>query len=503
MPSMSRRLLFVSAAFLVLYSVSLIFVWVKWAKMKDYATTSLNKEIVGENLDVDESRGYPRQAWRKHEFKCLGWVETDDAGDEQGSRRECWQRIQAGDAGYCEVQNITSGEVFHVMHTTSLSLKDDTRFTCELAKDFSSFQFFANAYRHDPPMVISQSVTQGIVMAVYGDVLPSAFASIHRLRDIGCKLPIELWFRHDELTPENSVLMALAENFGPIHFRQIFDERIYGFNVKVHALYYSQFANVLLLDADNFAVRDPTPLFSTPAMKTFGAVFWPDFWSPQNSIFNLHAQSLVWELLGLDYVNMAEQESGQVMVNRATSKPMLERLVYFATHKPNLFTKLKLVWGDKDLFRLAWLQMKKSFYYNDRRIPGTLGIINRGRQRYCGVTMVQYDLDGDKMLFWHRNTIKLSGRGDDRHVWYALQELSPVGAEYGSPKIQSYSGERIFNETSCFGIKRYEINAGVQMKRVAELGTELNSLEDTLIKYARQAYKLLHGDTAVPNVVTD
>lgn len=322
-------------------------------------------------------------------------------------------------------------------------------------------------------MAIVQPNTQGIVMAVYDSVLPSAFASIRRLRDTGCKLPVELWFRYDELSPENPVLALLIENFGPVHLRRIFDERIYGFNVKVHALYYSQFTSVLLLDADNFAVKDPTPLFTSSAMKTFSAVFWPDFWSPGNSIFNLHAQSLVWELLGLDYVEMLEQESGQVLVNRAMSRPMLEQLLYYATHRPNLFTKLKLVWGDKDLFRLAWLQTKQKFFYNDRRMPGTLGIVNQDRQRYCGVTMVQYDLDGDSMLFWHRNTIKLSGRGDDRQVWYALQELDPLDDGYPTPKIQSYNGERIFNETSCFGVKRLGINTRVQMKRVDELGAEL------------------------------
>uniref|UniRef100_H3GK53 Nucleotide-diphospho-sugar transferase domain-containing protein n=1 Tax=Phytophthora ramorum TaxID=164328 RepID=H3GK53_PHYRM len=466
------------------------------------------EDLPGLPLDADEeleisseglgSSEYPSHAWQKHEFQCLGWVETDDDGDELGTRRECWQRIRAGDAGYCEVTNSTSGEVFHVMHTTSLSLKDDARFTCELAKAFSSFRFHAATYRHDPPMALSTTDTEGIAMAVYDSVLPSAFASVRRLRDTGCKLPVELWFRHDELTPGNPVLVLLMENFGPVHLRQIFDERIYGFNVKVHALYYSQFASVLLLDADNFAVRDPTPLFSSTAMKRYGAVFWPDFWHPGNSIFNLHAQSLVWELLHLDYIGMLEQESGQVLVNRAVSRPMLEQLLYYATHKPNLFTKLNLVWGDKDLFRLTWLQMGRAFYYNDHRVPGTLGIVNQNRQRYCGVTMVQYDLNGKDMLFWHRNTIKLRGDDGDRKVWHTLQELSTVtGEDSGSlPKVQSFNGKKMFNETSCFGIKRFEMNALVQMTQVDELDDDLASLETTLIKYASQAYKLLHGETS-------
>lgn len=216
-------------------------------------------------------------------------------------------------------------------------------------------------------------------MAVYESVLPSAFASIRRLCYVGCTLPIELWLRHEKLHPEKPVLLLLINKFGPVHLRQVYDERIYGFNVKVYALYYSHFIRVLLLDADNFAVRDPTSLFATEALKQYGAVFWPDFWHLGNSIFNLHAQSLVWELLGLEYVEMLEQESGQVLVDRAMSGPMLDQLMYYATHKPNLFTKLKLIWGDKDLFCLSWLQMQTPFYYNDRRILGTLGVANYDR----------------------------------------------------------------------------------------------------------------------------
>lgn len=483
---------FASSVFLLLYFCGCIFIWIQWEEMQ---RASVGPAVTLKHQVDADPYDYPRQAWKKGEFKCLGWVETDDDGDESGRRRECWQRIRSGDAGYCEILNATSGEVFHLMHTTSLSLKDDARFTCELAKSFSSFRYNAVAYHHEPPMAPSELHSQGIVMAVYEQVLPSAFASIRRLRAVGCDLPVEIWFRHDELQPENPVLVLLLERFGPVHLRQIFDERIHGFFVKVHAVYYSQFTRVLLLDADNFVARDPTPLFSSDAMKKYGAVFWPDFWSPGNSIFNLHAQSLVWELLGIDYVDMAEQESGQVLVDRAVSRPMLERVLYYATHKADLFTKLQLVWGDKDLFRLAWLHMKRPFFYNDQRVPGTLGIVNQNRHRFCGMTMVQYDLTGQDILFLHRNTIKFSGRVDDRYIWHTLQELHPLktrGTSNELPKILSFNGEKIFNETSCFGVKRYQMNEHVHMTAVENLGGDLPTLENALMNYARQAYELLH-----------
>ncbi|TYZ66772.1 hypothetical protein PybrP1_003800, partial [[Pythium] brassicae (nom. inval.)] len=226
---------------------------------------------------------YPKADWKGNEFQCLGWVETDEDGGELG-RRECWQRVRGGESGFCEVLNTTSGELFRVMRTTHLSLKDDVRFTCQLAKEFTSFRNLA--------------------------------ASIRLLRAKGSRLPIELWFRHDELRRDNPVLQALVDDFGPVSLRLIHDERIEGFYVKAHALYYSRFDRALLLDADNFALQDPTPLFSAEPFKRVGAVFWPDFWHPGNTIFN------------------------------------------------------------------------QEFIFVNKRMPGSLGVVNPERQRFCGMSMV-------------------------------------------------------------------------------------------------------------------
>lgn len=438
---------------------------------------------------------YPNAVWKKNEFQCLGWVETNVDGDEVG-RRECWQRVRGGESGFCEVLNVTSGELFRVMRTTSLSLKDDVRFTCQLAKEFTSYRHLAAKYSHDPPMALADhgaTIADGIVMAVYEDVLPSAYASIHLLRAKGSRLPIELWFRQDELRCDNPVLQALVDEFGPVSLRLIHDERIEGFYVKAHALYYSHFDRVLLLDADNFALQDPAPLFSAEPFKRFGAVFWPDFWHPGNTIFNVHAQSLLWELLNLDYVDMFEQESGQVLVDRHASRPMLEMVMFFATHKPNLLKKLQLVWGDKDLFRLAWMASQQEFVFVNKRMPGSLGVINAERQRFCGTSMVQYDTSGREILFLHRNTLKLTG-DRDREIWHTLQEY-PLQNQYAPrslPLVRSFSGSRLFNETSCFGVKRFESARGVSMRRVDAIPS-LAGVESTLIKFATHARALLRS----------
>ncbi|KAJ0406980.1 hypothetical protein P43SY_005213 [Pythium insidiosum] len=384
--------------------------------------------------------------WRQSDFECLRWVAIDDDGRQTGETRECWQRVRGGESGYCEIRNASSGERRRVLFTTSLSLKPDVRYTCRLARAFSDFHARATSYRHDPPMPPADSTRreqQGIVMAVYERVLPSAYASIRRLRAVGCRLPIELWFRFDELSVEHVLLQHLIDVYGPIRSRVIHDERAQGFNVKVHAVYFS------------FAMRDPTPLFSSTLFQLHGgAIFWPDFWHPGNTIFNVHAQSPVWEMLGLEPVDMLEQESGQVLIDRRRNRAALERLMFFATHRPNLFYKLQLVWGDKDLFRLAWLHAGQPFYFHGTRLPGSLGAVHPQRERFCGMSMVQYDLDGKGILFVHRNTIKLVGNGaGEKRIWHALQEYQ-AGA-WPPPNVLSFNGEKLFNETSCFGVKRF------------------------------------------------
>ncbi|POM68153.1 Hypothetical protein PHPALM_15720, partial [Phytophthora palmivora] len=201
--------------------------------------------------------------------------------------------------------------------------------------------------------------SDGIVMVVYPKLIASAYATIRTLRDmLGCKLPIEIWFRQDEIdrAPRSlSPLQHLAQNksVSSIVFRVINDSRAVRFGAKVFALYNSDFERILFLDADNVPVRDPAYLFETPEFEKTGAVFWPDYWHPHYTIFHLHGDSLLWELLDLPYIDMFEQESGQLLIDRRKHTASLELVRFFTFHVPNPIEKLKLLWGDKDLFRFA------------------------------------------------------------------------------------------------------------------------------------------------------
>ncbi|TDH66481.1 uncharacterized protein CCR75_003270 [Bremia lactucae] len=276
-------------------------------------------------------------------------------------------------------------------------------------------------------------------MVVYPKIVPSAYASIRALREVLlCSLPIELWYRKKEMDAapySMAPLRQLAQVHRNVTFREIINKKAIGFDAKVFAIYHSHFDSILFLDSDNVPVRDPSFLFESQEFTDTGAIFWPDFWHPKHSIFNIHSQSLLWELLDQAFVDMFEQESGQLVIDRRRHGAALELVKFYSFHTPNFFKNLKLVHGDKDLFRLAWLKLKLPFYMIDVP-PAVAGkAINNS---FCGIAMAQHDIYGD-VLFLHRNTRKLTGELKRVHPKTATS--LPVTPE----RLLSQSNERVIH----------------------------------------------------------
>lgn len=174
----------------------------------------------------------------------------------------------------------------------------------------------------------------------------------------------------------------------------------------------------MFLDADNTPVKDPTYIFTAPEFIESGAIFWPDFWHPANTIFNIHNETLLWELVDMPFVDMFEQESGQLLIDRRRAAAALRVLQFLALRQPNPLQQLKLVHGDKDLFRIAWLKTNTSFHMIETP-AAVAGILNNGG--FCGITMVQHDPEG-KVLFLHHNGKKVIG-DDQTRTWTHLQSF--------------------------------------------------------------------------------
>ncbi|KAG2502455.1 hypothetical protein BBO99_00009852 [Phytophthora kernoviae] len=355
-----------------------------------------------------------------------------DGPRELENDRPCDRRVEDGVAGYCEIEDIQSGERFRVMRRTCSTGKKGAKFLCSDAPDFANFQVQG---RQVVELALTPGFTlpnvrdaagekrDGIVMVVYPSLLASAYATIRALRDVlNCQLPVEIWFRADELQRVPGALgplreLADADTTGGITFREINDRRALRFAAKIYAIYNSNFDRVLFLDADNVPVRDPAFLFKSSEFVKTGAVFWPDFWHPGHTIFHIMGDSLLWQLLDMPYVQMFEQESGQLLIDRRRHAAPMELVNFYSFHSPNHFEQLKLVYGDKDLFRYAWIKLDVPFYMV--QVPPAVAgkVVN---ESFCGMTMVQHDAEGN-VLFLHRNSNKLTGKVKRQEIHYKFE----------------------------------------------------------------------------------
>ncbi|KAG7381632.1 hypothetical protein PHYPSEUDO_005790 [Phytophthora pseudosyringae] len=381
----------------------------------------------------------PQGQNRLRELRCIGWRATDDCSP-YGPRlpnldKPCHMAVQHSRSGYCEVEDRRTKERFRVMRRYCRSVRPEGQFRCFDAADFVNFPVIASEAVSKalmpsfklPNVGESGKESQGIVMVVYPKMVPSAYASLRALREVlKCELPIELWYRPKEMkaAPGSMVpLQQLAASNGGMAFREIDDKKATGFGAKVFAIYHSFFEKILFLDSDNVPVRDPSFLFDTQEFNETGAIFWPDFWHPRHTIFNIHGQSLLWELLDQRFVNMFEQESGQLVIDRRRHAAPLELVNFYTFHKPNFFETFALVHGDKDLFRLAWLKLKSPFHMIDIP-PAVAG--KAFNDSFCGIAMVQHDAKG-KVLFLHRNSRKL--KGEPKHQTVHLKTLAALRAK--------------------------------------------------------------------------
>eukprot|EP00879_Flechtneria_rotunda_P014025 GHRR01014652.1.p1 GENE.GHRR01014652.1~~GHRR01014652.1.p1 ORF type:complete len:223 (+),score=62.91 GHRR01014652.1:328-996(+) len=128
-------------------------------------------------------------------------------------------------------------------------------------------------------------------------------------RQHNCSLPVEIAYRGDrevdQQTRETLVAafapltwLNLEQQPYPTHHNQ--DYTMDRYEPKIYALYHTRFQQVLLLDADNLPLRDPTYLFDSPHMCRHGNMFWLDLWSPLLSSTTFVGHDSVYPLIGIN-----------------------------------------------------------------------------------------------------------------------------------------------------------------------------------------------------------
>lgn len=125
----------------------------------------------------------------------------------------------------------------------------------------------------------------GIVMVAGGKYSVLAYSVIKMIRSRGTTLPIEVLIPEDrEVDAEFCSLLKSDLNGKCIYLESIFDHDILskytfkGFQYKSLALMASSFENCLLLDADDYPLKNLDGIFDNEAFTKNGMVLWPDFW---------------------------------------------------------------------------------------------------------------------------------------------------------------------------------------------------------------------------------
>jgi len=240
---------------------------------------------------------------------------------------------------------------------------------------------------------------QGIVICAGGPRLfTCAWVAIGILRrHLGCTLPIEVWYLGaKEMGPPMQGLLELlgAEPVDALEVAKRHQvDRLGGWELKAYALAHSRFREVLLLDADNVPVREPSFLFERPEFRESGALFWPD-------IVKLSAVNPIWAISGIDYRDMWSLESGQMVLDKSRCWRAL-CLTHWINQRSDDF--YRFLHGDKDTFLIAWLKLAQTYYL----IPH--------RPKLLDFTLCQRDPDGE-LLFQHRNSAKWILHGDNPKI---------------------------------------------------------------------------------------
>lgn len=234
---------------------------------------------------------------------------------------------------------------------------------------------------------------RGILMAVRKSTVDAAMATIKMVRATGCMLKAELWYRRGEV--REAVLQQLKTlDVQPMMFEYYVDSvqlepacwnwQHMLLQLKPLAIIHSGFAEVLYVDTTVAFLRDPSYLFEHETYRLKGTVFWPSLWRAS-------ALNPVWGILGVDADSSFEQDSSVILVNKAVA---WEALQYSVAMYIEYF--LKMVPGDTDMLRMAWLTRRVVFHAVGA-VPTVVGTMDPASGKVCGHSLQQHGLDGDKL----------------------------------------------------------------------------------------------------------
>jgi hypothetical protein len=254
-----------------------------------------------------------------------------------------------------------------------------------------------------------------------------AWVCINILRQLRCKLPIQLWHLGSSELPDRLRSLIGILGVESVDAREIGQTRpvriLNGWEAKCFAILHSPFREVLLLDADNMPIIDPEFLFETPQFQDTGAIFWPDF-------NRLSETRSIWTLTGVPYQDEPEFESGQIVIDKSRSWQNLCLAMWMNENSDFWYNHIH---GDKETFHMAWRKLNRPYSMPDRRIHALKG------------TMCQHDFAG-RRIFQHRNMRKWSIDNNDHVPGFEMEDLCLEFIEQLKPYRRELRGFPAFDQ---------------------------------------------------------
>lgn len=205
---------------------------------------------------------------------------------------------------------------------------------------------------------------------------PAVYVLCHTLRQLGCKLPIEVWYLNRyEFDPRMESLLLAIEGVSCVHGLESIPAKprcFGGWDAKAWAIQHSRFDEVLFLDADIVPAGDPSYLFQHEKYLEFGAIAWPNW----DHAVSYTASTEAFEMLGLpvpgrdpkkEYpghnkpTDYRPWETGQLLVDKRKHWHAIEIAKLFSDHSdfwyPDAEESPIVNWhsyGDTAVFPLAF-----------------------------------------------------------------------------------------------------------------------------------------------------
>ena len=150
----------------------------------------------------------------------------------------------------------------------------------------------ANMVEGLPPYPKGAFQGQGIVMLAGGRYSEYAATALGMLRLLGSRLPVEVWMI-DRIEEKQGWCGEVARQGVVCRFiTDYIDDGLPAisehYQLKVLALLFSSFAEILYLDSDSVPVVNPDRIFDTSAYKRTGAILWPDYWGLTESPYTAY-----------------------------------------------------------------------------------------------------------------------------------------------------------------------------------------------------------------------